>query len=230
MHVVTEALTGHYVNVQIQKAWRKALEFGVHHVAKPLGIALRPVVLLYSTHVCYHQLQHASLALDDSTIAVNYGVKAGAKATGKAMAKIAFRTGFYAATSVSTVGLVAGVAVGANLLFEGPILAHSIYQLNRKKTFKKISEREYKVEAAKQGLISGSAAVGGIAGAIAGQIVIPVPGLGAAVGGVIGSVCGQMAGRAEGALVSKLASEKDINTLPEIVQKSFVFICDSEKI
>ena len=159
---------------------------------------------------------------------VKCGAKAGAKAAGKVMD---FRTGVHATASVSTVGLVAGVAVGANRLFEGYIYAHSIYQLKRKKTFKMISEREYKVEVARQGLINGGAAVGGIVGAIAGQVVIPVPILGAAVGGMIGSVIGQMAGRAEGAaLASKFMSEEDINTLPEIVQNSFVSICDLEKL
>ena len=181
-----------------------------------------------STHACCqhgHLIGAAVLATAPKVLA-KCGVKVGAKATGKAIAKVAFKIGFRAATSASTVGLVAGVAVGANLLFEGPIFAHSIYQLKRKKTFKMISEREYKVEVAKQGLINGGAAVGGIAGAIAGQVAIPVPILGVAVGGAIGGVCGQMVGRAEGALVSKLASEEDINTLPEIVQKSFVFISD----
>ena len=176
-------------------------------------------------HVCYHQ---GALVVLNS--ALNYGIKAGAKAAGKAIAKASFRVGFRAAASSSTVGLVAGVAVGANLLFEGPLLAHSIYQLNRKKTFKKISEREYEIEVIKQGLVSGNSAVGGIAGAIVGQIAIPVPIVGAAVGGGIGSFWGQVAGRVEGKVVSILMNKEDINTLPEIVQKSFVSICDLEKL
>ena len=176
---------------------------------KPLGVAV----------VRHGHLIGGALLAAAPKVLAKCGVEAGAKAGGKAMAKVAFRTGFHTATSS------ARVAVGANLLFKGALLAHSIYQLKRKKTFKMISEREYKVEVARQGLIHGGAAVGGIVGAIAGQVAIPVPGLGAAVGGAIGGFCGQMAGKAEGELVSKLVVEEDINTLPEIVQKSFVFIC-----
>ena len=179
--------------MQIHKKYREALEFGIHHVAKPLGIALGSAVSAMIHLSCEGALLEPAV-IDD----VDYGVNDGAKATGKAIAKESFRAGFCAAASASN-------------------LAHSIY---RKKTF---SEREYKVEA-RQGLISGGAAVGGIGGAIAGQVAIPVPILGAAVGGMIGSVIGQMAGRTEGAaLASKLASEEDINTLPEIVQN-----CDIE--
>ena len=185
---------------------------------KPLGVALG-VAVVQSTHLCCqygHLIGRALLAAAPKLLA-KCGAEVGAKAAGKAMA---FRIGFRAATSSTQ------VAAGANLLFEGPLLAHSIYQLKRKKTFKMISEREYKVEVAKQGLIHGGAAVGGIAGAIAGQVAIPVPILGAAVGGAIGGFCGQMAGRAEGELVSKLVSEEDINTLPEIVQKSFICVLE----
>ena len=32
------------MSVQIQKALRKGLEFGVHHIAKPLGVAFVPVL------------------------------------------------------------------------------------------------------------------------------------------------------------------------------------------
>ena len=214
------------MSVQIQKALRKGLEFGVHHISKPLGVALDSAVVRQSTHVCCQngRLIGAIILAAGPKVVAKCGVKAGVKAAGKAMAKVAFRTGFRAATSASTVGLVAGIAVGANLLFEGPIFAHSMYQLKRKKTFKMISEKEYKVEVAKQGLISGGTAVGGIAGAIIGQVAIPVPILGAAVGGAIGSVCGKMVGRAEGVLVSKFMSEEDINTLPKIVEKSFICI------
>ena len=39
-------------------------------------------------------------------------------------------------------------------------------------------------------------------GAILGQVVIPVPGVGAAVGGAVGGVVGQVCGRAEGWVAS----------------------------
>ena len=60
---------------------------------------------------------------------------------------------------------------------------------------------------------------GGAGGAIVGQLIIPVPVLGAVVGGTIGTLVGKAAGHGEGFLASKLIKDKPVD-LPVIVRNT----------
>ena len=172
----------------------------------------------------YHALQYSRNALipgiaSSTKCATTKGsIKAGAVAakTGAAVS--------YAAINTIATGLVAGVAAGANVLIETPVFARGMYKLYRKQPFEYISDAEYAQGVTKQSFMSATAILGGVGGAIAGQLVIPVPVVGAAVGGGLGS----FAGNAVGALIGKgawklsrtVVDEKTVN-LPVIVNFTF---------
>ena len=134
------------------------------------------------------------------------------------------RLGFKLGTQVALSGtILAGPGVGVYILVEGPILARGIYKLHRKKKFEQISEAEYTRGVIQETFTSVNVIAGSVGGAILGQILIPIPGVGAGIGGVIGTIAGQAAGKAEGLAASKLVREK-ISTLPVIANYTFTDI------
>ena len=72
--------------------------------------------------------------------ATKAGSKAAFKAGAKAGAKAVFKLGYRAAASGTAVGAIGGIAIGVNVLFEGPLLARGPYKLHQKKKFGIISE------------------------------------------------------------------------------------------
>ena len=149
------------------------------------------------------------------------GAKAGGKAVVKSSVKVAFKLGYKAALNGTTVGAIGGIAVGINLVVEGPLWARNIYKLRRKKQFDMISYEEYKRGVIKDTFTSVNTVIGGAGGAVVGQIAIPVPVLGAAVGGVTGSLLGQAIGYGEGWLFSLLVHDKP-QTIPPIVTPKYI--------
>ena len=136
----------------------------------------------------------------------------------KSSAKVTFKLGYKAALNGTTVGAIGGIAVGINLVVEGPLLARSIYKLQRKKKFDMISDGDYKRGVIKESFTSVNTVIGGASGAVVGQIAIPVPVLGAAVGGVAGSLLGQAIGYGEGWL---LIHDKP-QTIPPIISPMYI--------
>lgn len=127
-----------------------------------------------------------------------------------------FRVGYTAALSATTVGLVSGIALGANLIIESPLLVRSLYKVHRKRKFEIISSTEAKRQVAVQSFTSVNTVIGGTAGAIVGQVAIPVPILGAVVGGFAGTIVGKGLGNLEGRGVALLINDKETD-LPLIV-------------
>ena len=72
-----------------------------------------------------------------------------------------------------------------------------------------------------QSFTSANTVLGATAGAIIGQVAIPVPVLGAAVGGALGTVSGHGIGRLEGWAASKLVRDGKVPTLPVIMTFEF---------
>ncbi len=107
------------------------------------------------------------------------------------------------------------------LIIEGPLLARGIYKLHRKKKFDQISETEFTQRAIEETVKSANLVIGAAGGAIVGQILIPVPGVGAGIGGAVGTVAGSIAGALEGRALSKLVREKRVVSLPVVVTYSF---------
>ena len=136
-----------------------------------------------------------------------------------------FRVGYSAALSATTVGLVSGVALGANLIIESPLFVRSIYKIHRKQKFDVISSTEAKRQIAVQSFTSVNTVIGGTAGAIIGQVAIPVPVLGAVVGGFAGIIAGKGLGNLEGRGVALLINDKETD-LPVIVHCFFVSMDD----
>lgn len=132
-----------------------------------------------------------------------------------------FRVGYTAALSATTVGLVSGIALGANLIIESPLLVRSIYKIHRKKKFEVISNTEAKRQTAIQLITSANTVIGGTAGAIAGQVAIPIPVFGAVVGGFAGVVLGKSLGNLEGRGVARLFNDKETD-LPLILHCVYV--------
>ena len=143
-----------------------------------------------------------------------YGTADGAEAL--------FQLGYRAALSGTAIGIVAGVAVAANLVLEEPFLVRAMYKLHRKKKFDQILQNEFERGVVQESITSASTVVGGIAGAILGQVVMPVPGVGAAVGGAVGGIARQVFGKAEGWAASKLVRDLRPVTLPQLIETSFI--------
>ena len=137
-----------------------------------------------------------------------------------------FRIGYTAALSATTVGLVSGIALGANLIIESPLLLRSLYKIYRKKKFDVISSTEAKRQIAIQSFTSVNTVIGGTAGAIIGQVAIPVPVLGAVIGGFAGVIAGKGIGHLEGRGVALLIEDDKEADLPIIINCIFVSMDD----
>lgn len=144
-------------------------------------------------------------------------VEAGARAS----TNIAFKLGSRVVLHGTRLGRIVGFGPGLSLLAEAPIFTRGLYKLNRQKTFDQITKEDYKRGVIKQSLTSANTVIGATAGAIIGQVVIPVPILGAAVGGALGTIGGNGIGRLEGWAVSKLVRDGRTPTLPTIVSFEF---------
>ena len=134
-----------------------------------------------------------------------------------------FRVGYTAALSATTVGLVSGIALGANLIIESPLFVRGLYKVHRKRKFEVISSTEAKRQAAVQSFTSVNTIIGGTAGAIVGQVAIPVPVLGAVVGGFAGVIVGKGLGNLEGRGVAMLINDKETD-LPTIIHCMYVSV------
>ena len=228
-----KATTGHPISIQVDVGVQKALQFTYKSVLKPIRTALSRATLRGgakgATKLAVHGttiLAYAGKAAGQA--AAKAGTKAAFKAGAKAGAKATFKLGYRAATSGTAVGAVGGIAVGVNVLFEGPLLARGLYKLGRKKKFGVISDGDYNRGIIQQSFTTANTILGGVGGAVAGQVAIPVPVLGAAVGGMVGSVVGQAAGAGQGWLASKLVHNDETPTLPVIVKLIYTE-CTSEE-
>ena len=65
-------------------------------------------------------------------------------------------------------------------------------------------------------ITSGSTVALGIGGAVLGQIIIPVPGVGAAAGGFVGTVVGKGLGYLTGKGIALFITEKEVDLSPVI--------------
>jgi hypothetical protein len=144
---------------------------------------------------------------------------AGALSTG-------FKLGYPAAITGASLGIVSVVAVVANASIEGPMLARGIYKLRRKKKFKKISKQAYKRGVTHTTITRVSTFIGGSGGALLGQVIIPVPVLGAVVGGITGTVAGKVAGHFAGSGIANRAFREKTVDLPAVVSCEYVNISD----
>lgn len=145
-------------------------------------------------------------------------VEAGARIS----TNVAFRLGSRVLLQSTHIGRIVGYGPGISLLAEAPFFTMKLYKLNRQKKFDRISEEEYKRGVIQQSFTSANTVIGATAGAIIGQLAIPVPVVGAAVGGVLGTISGGGIGRLEGWAVSKLAvRDGRTPTLPVVVMLQF---------
>ena len=222
-HLTMIATCGHPLSVQVDRCLHKALQCSKHTI-KPIGLAL--AVRAPSKGMMKVGFKAATVMHEVATKSVS---KTGAKAVMKSSAKVAFKLGYKAALNGTTVGAVGGIAVGINLVVEGPLLARSIYKLHQRKQFDMISDEDYKRGVIKESFTSVNTVIGGAGGAVVGQIAIPVPVLGAAVGGVAGSLLGQAIGYGEGWLFSHLIHDKP-QTIPPIITPNYTYIPDETEL
>lgn len=144
-------------------------------------------------------------------------VEAGARAS----TNVAFKLGSRVVLHGTRLGRVVGFGPGLNLLAEAPFFTRRLYKLNRQKKFDQITEEDYKRGVIQQSFTSANTVIGATAGAIIGQVAIPIPILGAAVGGALGTISGNGIGRLEGWAASKLVRDGRTPTLPLIVTFQF---------
>lgn len=140
-------------------------------------------------------------------------IEAGARVT----VHVAFKFGSRIALQSTRIGSIIGFGPGINLLVEAPFFTRRLYKLNRQRKFDQISEEDYKRGVIQQSFTSANTVIGATAGAILGQVAIPIPVLGAAVGGALGTIGGNGIGRLEGWAASKLVQDSKVPTLPVVV-------------
>lgn len=130
-----------------------------------------------------------------------------------------FQVGFRASLRSVTPMCVVG-AYGGTALVEGLYLVWNVYKLWRKKKYGHISKVEFKRALCNE-VVATCLAVPIIAtSSILGQIIIPVPVLGAAVGGLTGSIISKLLKKIIRVIFEKVIKEKCL-TLPQVVTGSF---------
>ena len=136
----------------------------------------------------------------------------------------AFKLGGRFALRNTRLGRLIGFGPGLSILAEATFFTRSIYKLNRQRKFDQITDKDYKRSVIKQTFTSTNMVIGVTAGAILGQIAIPIPGVGAAVGGTLGSLGGNGIGCIEGWAFSKLVRDDKEPTLPIILNLNYLEI------
>ena len=127
-----------------------------------------------------------------------------------------FKVGYTATLSATSVGLVSAIALGVNAIIETPLLAYNLYKIHRKRKFDTISQTEMKRQNTVEGCTSAGTVALGIGGAVLGQILIPVPVVGAAAGGLVGTLAGKGAGYLTGKGIALFITEKIVDLSPVI--------------
>lgn len=152
---------------------------------------------------------------------VNNIRSASIEASARASTNVAFKLGSSVVLHGTRLGRVVGFGPGLNLLAEAPFFTRKMYKLSRQKKFDQITDEDYKRGVIKQSFTSANTVIGATAGAIVGQVAIPVPVLGAVVGGALGTIGGHGIGRLEGWAASKLVRDARALTLPVVVSLTF---------
>lgn len=157
-------------------------------------------------------------------MSVNKVRSASIEAGAKASVNVAFKLGSRVALSSTRIGGIIGFGPGINLLAEAPFFTRRVYKLNRQRKFDQITNEDYKRGIIQQSFTSANTVLGATAGAIVGQVAIPIPVLGAAVGGALGTISGNGLGRLEGWAASKLVRDTKVATLPVILNLQYLEI------
>ena len=129
-----------------------------------------------------------------------------------------FKVGYTATLSATSIGLVSAIALGVNAIIEAPLLSYNIYKIHRKRKFDKISRTEMKRQCTVEGCTSAGTVALGVGGAVVGQIVIPIPVIGAAAGGLVGTLAGKGSGYLIGNGISLFIADKDVDLSPVVPQ------------
>lgn len=237
-HLVTIATLGFPLSVQVSNVIYQALQYSrgaikavrlsaIHH-----GYHLTPETM---HGVCHVQLQTIQATKSGVESAAKTTTKSTVKAASKLASKSASKTttksvvkiGTKAAASGTVLGTIAGIAFAVNVLIETPLCGRSLYKLHRQRSFGMITEEEYKRSRDGAVITSVNAVIGGTAGAVIGQAVIPVPVLGAVAGGFVGNVVGQGCGYAQGRLIGKyFHPDRCSITLPEIIKTKYINVSE----
>ena len=217
--LIMEATVGERLSIKMTEDQHRALEQTTAAVMYT-GLAFAQINVAAARGAASHAIVKTTFNAITRAAAKTgaYGTTDAAEAGAEAI----FQLGYRAALSGTAIGITAGVAVAANFVIEGPYFARAVYKLKRKKKFHQISHEEYKRGVVQASFTSANTIVGGIGGAIVGQIAIPVPGVGAAIGGAVGGIVGQLFGRAEGWAASRIISDPRAVTLPQLIETSFI--------
>lgn len=210
-HLITKATVDEKrpISIQVDELTHKALQFTKKSILSPTAMAIVDTALRNGVKTATSEVAKLGVRAAFTTAAL--------KTTAAEATDAAIKTSM----STAMVGAVGGTAAGVNLLIEAPLMTRSIYKLHRQKKFGHISEAEFKRAIIRQSFASANTVIGGTAGAVLGQTVIPVPILGAIIGGCSGTVVGRAIGWCEGYAISFLIrKDKEIN-LPIVVTFQF---------
>ena len=219
-----EATVGEHLSIQVTEHQRRAL---VHTTSAVVytGRSLRKISTVTARRAATKAVKAGIKAIAKS--GAKAATKAGAKVTPKASsaalsAEALLQQGFRSAVSGTAVGVATSVAAATNVAVEGPLLAKSVYELHRKKTFDQISSGEFKRGIVQESITSANTVAGSVGGAVLGQIAMPVPVVGAAVGGAVGGIVGHAFGKVEGWALGRAISEPRPVTILPLVTLSFI--------
>lgn len=116
----------------------------------------------------------------------------------------------------------ARAVVGAYpLIVDTPLLIRGLYKVHRKRKFEVLSDAEAKRKATVNTFATANAVVGAVSGAIVGQVLIPLPGLGALVGAFFGTLAGRSLGHLEGKSAAERFISNKETTLPALVHCAY---------
>ena len=98
-------------------------------------------------------------------------IEAGARTS----TNVAFKLGSRVLLHGTRLGQVVGFGPGINRSAETPLFTRRMYKLNRQRKFDQITEEDYQRGVIQQSFTSANTVIGATAGAIIGQVAIPVP-------------------------------------------------------
>lgn len=106
-----------------------------------------------------------------------------------------------------------------NVGFESVSMTYDIYQKRKELRDGQLTDMSYKKYVAKRATRGAMGVTGSIAGGVIGQMVIPIPVVGAMIGSVVGGVFGSLAGHGEGILLGEAIEAIDNRQKEKQVQK-----------
>ena len=212
-HLVTFAMTGYGISVQIADVYRKLLIYSKHSFTWLFASVASSALVVGSCVI--------------SRLGVFGIITAGMCSVADSYAAEGFQLGVRAVLNSTAVslGTAVGVALVIAIIFEGIMAFCAYHTLKRKKKFDLISDADFKrgilkIVGQTTGTIVGAVAgavIGNVVGSLVTQFAIPIPIVGAAIGCFAGTAIGIALGCAMGKIIANTVKDEEVTDLPSAV-------------